>query len=150
MRGRIRLVVALLLTLPSCGGSSTAPPDALNLSGSWTGLVGQPMSGGALRLTWQVSQANLSLTGSASLVKPAAGAPANGTITGTVNGDRLTLAFSAPAGSVQGFPSCAVSGSGSATVTGTTMAGTLDLTFASCNGTGLEPTGSNQLSLSKQ
>ena len=149
MRGRNGLVVTLLVVLPSCSGSYTAPSDELILSGSWTGLVGQPMSGGALRLTWQVSQTNASLTGPASLVKPAVNVPANGALSGTLNGDRLSLSLSAPAGSVQGFPSCSVSGSGVATVTRTTMAGTLDLTFTSCSGTGLEPTGSSQLSLAK-
>jgi hypothetical protein len=144
------IVLAALCTIRCGGGYSSSPAPTIVMSGTWSGIVGQAMSGAALRLTWQVMQTGGAVTGSASLVKPAVNVPANATLTGTLNGNQLALTFSAPAGSVQGFSSCAISGSGSATATNSTVTGTLDLTFTSCAGTGLEPTGNSQLSLTKQ
>ena len=150
MRATGGLAPVLALCTIGCGGSYSAPAPSINLAGTWSGLVGLPMSGSALRLTWQATQNAATASGSATLLKPAVNVPANGTLSGTLSGDRLTLTYSAPAGSVPGFGACSVAGAGSATVTGTTISGTLDLTFTSCAGTGLDPTGSNQLSLTRQ
>ena len=53
----IRFVVvlfaaSLLATLNACGNSPTAPSAPLDLTGTWSGQVGQPGSMSALRLTW--------------------------------------------------------------------------------------------------
>jgi hypothetical protein len=131
----------------SCDDSST--PSSIDLTGTWTGQVGQPMSGSALRVTWAATQAGTAVTGSATLVKPAVNVPATGTLSGTLNGSQLALAYLAPAGTVQGFPACAITGAGSGAVSGDSITGTLALTFTACAGTGLEPTGSDQIELTR-
>jgi hypothetical protein len=70
-------------------------------------------------------------------------------MSGTLNGSQLALAYLAPAGSVPGFPACAISGTGAATVSGNSITGTLALNFTACAGSGLEPTGSDLLALSR-
>jgi uncharacterized membrane protein len=107
------------------------------------------MSGSALRLTWAATQAGTAVTGLGTLVKPAVNVPATGTLSGTMNGSQLALAYLAPAGSVAGFPSCAISGTGTATVSENSITGTLALNFTACAGSGLEPTGSDLLALSR-
>jgi hypothetical protein len=48
----VAFVAGLLATLSACGGSSTAPTEPLDLTGTWSGQLGQPASMSALRLTW--------------------------------------------------------------------------------------------------
>lgn len=134
----------------TCGQSTPAPSPTLNVAGTWSGTVGLPMSGTALRLTWVATQAGTFVTGPATLIKPGANVPGAGTLNATLSGNRLTLTYVLGAGTVLGFDNCTISGSGSATVTDTTMTGDLSLTFASCSGSGLEPTGSPQLALNQQ
>jgi hypothetical protein len=132
-----------------CGRSMTAPSPSLNLAGTWSGFLGQQGSGAALRITWSVNQNGNNLSGPATLIKPAANVPATGTLTGTLNGSQLSLTYVVQSGSVPGFPTCAIAGNGSATATTSSISGTLVATFTSCSGSGLEPTGSNQLSLTR-
>jgi uncharacterized membrane protein len=144
----MRRACGLLLCLMgvSCDSSS---PSSVDLTGNWSGQVGQAMSGSALRLTWAATQAGTAVTGLGTLVKPAVNVPATGTLSGTMNGSQLALAYLAPAGSVAGFPSCAISGTGTATVSENSITGTLSLNFTACAGSGLEPTGSDLLALSR-
>jgi hypothetical protein len=118
----------------------------------WTGLLGAPGSGSALRMTWMASQSGTSVSGPLSIVKPMAAVEATGPLTGTVSGTQLSISYVVTAGSVIGYPSCSISGTGSGTLSGSTISGTLTLTFTSCGGasSGLEPPASNQLSLTKQ
>lgn len=150
-----RLAILLLVTSVSssitCGGGSTLGPSGpVNLAGTWSGLLGQSGSSAALRVTWSASQTGNDVSGPATLVKPAVNIPSNGIISGRLTGNQLALTYLAPGGSVQQFPGCSISGNGSATATTSTISGTLTLTFAACVGTGLEPTGSDQLTLTKQ
>ena len=150
-----RLAILLLVTSVSssitCGGGSTVGPSGpVNLAGTWSRLLGQSTSGAALRVTWSASQTGNDVSGPATLVKPAVNIPSNGIISGRLTGNQLALTYLAPGGSVQQFPGCSISGNGSATATTSTISGTLTLTFAACVGTGLEPTGSDQLTLTKQ
>jgi hypothetical protein len=72
----------------------------------------------------------------------------SGTVSG--NGSQLALAFLAPPGNVTGFPACTVSGTGTGTINSdSSITGTLALNFTACAGSGLEPTGSDQLELSR-
>lgn len=109
------------------------------------------MSGAALRLTWVVNQFDaLRMTGPATLVKPGANVPAAGAMNGTLDGDHLALTYVVTPGTVPGFPTCTILGSGSATASSSSITGNLTLTFASCEGSGLEPTGSTLLVLTRQ
>ena len=146
-----RLLLGLLaLSSASCGGSTGPSGPALNLAGTWSGLLGESRSGTALRMTWVASQNGNNVTGQATLVKPAPNIPATGPLSGTLTGSQLSLTYTVGAGAVPGFPSCSISGNGSATATSSTISGSLAVSFASCAGSGLEPTGSNQISLTKQ
>lgn len=154
MLARIRIVavvsiVILLATLSACGSSPTAPPASLDLSGTWSGQLGPPASGSALRLTWVATRTGNVVSGVATLIKPAVGVQARGAMIGTLSGDRLALAYAVPPDSIQGFSSCEIAGVGNATATNNRMTGTLGLMFRSCAGTGLEAPASNDLSLTR-
>ena len=147
---RAVLVVMFACITTGCGGSASSPSSSLNLTGSWSGMVGQPQSGSALRLTWIATQSGTTVSGPATLVKPSTDVPATGTMAGTLTGSRLTLTYEVPAGSVPVYLSCTISGSGTATATAQSMVGALQLVFTNCLGSGLETTESPQFTLAKQ
>ena len=70
-------------------------------------------------------------------------------MTGILTGDRLVLSYAIPPDSIQGFARCEIAGIGNATATNNSITGALGLMFRSCEGTGLEPPGSNDLRLTK-
>jgi hypothetical protein len=141
-------VAGLVAALNACG-SSTAPSPQLDLTGTWSGQLGQPGSTTALRLTWDATQTGNVVSGVATLVKPAVNVQARGVMTGILNGDRLFLTYVVPPDSIQGFLSCEITGLGNATATSTSITGTLGLMFRSCAGTGLESPGTNDLRFTK-
>ena len=154
MRDEIRRILmacgaAGLLVLFACGDSSTAPSPPLNLTGTWSGLYGPQGSGTALRLTWEATHTGNVVSGVATLVKPAVGVQARGGLTGTLDGDRITLSYFVPSDSIPGFPRCAIGGLGSATATNTRISGGLTTMIQSCEGTGLETPATNALTLTK-
>jgi len=100
-------------------------------------------------MTWSATQNGSSVSGPATLIKPAFNVPATGTLGGTLTGSQLSLTYTVSSGSVPGFAACSIAGSGSATVTNSTVSGSLSTTFVSCTGSGLEPTGSDLLSLTR-
>jgi hypothetical protein len=143
------VVAGLLSTLSACGNSSTAPSAPLDLTGTWSGQLGQPRSMSALRLTWVATQTGNVVSGVATLVKPAFNVQAKGGMTGILDGDRLTLTYAVPPDTIQGFFTCEIAGVGNATATNNSITGAIALMFRSCAGTGLEPPGSNDLRLTK-
>lgn len=146
------MIVALIVPVAGCDGEPVTSPGQTDVTGTWTGMLGTSGSGSALRMTWIASQSGGSVAGPLTLVKPAVNTPAAGPLTGTIAGSQLTLSYVVSAGSVTGFPTCSISGSGSGTLAGLTITGTLPLTFTSCSGasSGLEPPASSQFSLTKQ
>src|SRR5262245_57536638 len=132
-----------------CGGS-TSPTPALDLTGVWSGRLGQQQSGSALRVTWTATQSGTTVSGPATLVKPSSDVPATGTMSGTLSGSQLTLTYSVPAGAVPVYLSCTITGSGSATATSQTITGSLQTTFTNCLGSGLEAPENPQLTLTRQ
>jgi len=145
----IVLLIAVAATLLQACGSSTTP-SPLDLGGAWSGMLGQPQSGSALRVTWTATQAGATVSGPATLVKPSLNVPAAGTMSGTLIGSQLTLTYSVPAGGVPVFLSCTIAGSGAATATPQTISGSLQTTFTNCLGSGLETPESPQLTLARQ
>jgi hypothetical protein len=146
---RVVFVAALLATLSACSDSPDAPSTPLELTGTWSGQLGQPGSTSALRLTWVATQSGNVVSGIATLVKPAAGVQGRGAMTGILDGDRLVLTYAVPPDSIQGFASCEIAGAGTAAATSSSISGMLGLMFRSCAGTGLEPPASNELRLTK-
>jgi hypothetical protein len=150
------LIVILTWAAAGCGSDSgtVTSPGPADVAGTWTGLLGTPGSGSALRMTWTASQSGTSVSGPLSIVKPMApaAAEATGPLTGTISGSQLSISYLVAAGSVFGYPGCSISGTGSGTLSGSTISGTLMLTFTSCGGSssGLEPPASNQFSLTHQ
>ena len=142
--------VVFMWVLASGCGQSTSPSMSPNLNGTWTGMLGEPRSGSSLRVTWAATQSGGTVAGPATVVKPSTNVPANGTLNGTLSGSQLALTYSVPAGAVPVYLSCAVTGSGTATATDRTISGTLQTTFTSCLGSGLETPESPQLNLTKQ
>jgi hypothetical protein len=146
-------VFALAITIAGCGGSMTAPSgSSLDLSGTWSGVVGSGSGGGrALRVTWTASQTGRHVFGPAIVsTSPAVNAVSfAGTLTGDLDGSQLSLTFTAPPGSVAGFQSCTASARGTAVAGSGTISGTLDVTFASCDGVDVEPPSRNEFTLTK-
>ena len=145
----VMLPATLLASLSGCGGSSNAPSPPTDLTGTWSGQLGQQGSTSALRLTWTATQTGNVVSGLGTLVKPAVDVQARGVMTGILNGDRMFLTYVVPSDSIQGFFSCEITGFGNASATNDSMTGELVLTFRSCAGTGLEPPGSNMLRLTR-
>lgn len=150
-----RWMIGVVISLPMAGcvdvGRTSTSPE-IDATGTWTGTLGTPGSGSALRVTWIVSQSGNLANGPMTLVKPVSNVPATGLLTGVVSGSQLLLTYNVSAGSVAGFASCSILGSGSGTLSGSTITGTLLLTFTSCNGasSGLEAPASSQFTLTKQ
>jgi hypothetical protein len=142
-------VAGLLATLSACGSSSTAPTPPLDLTGTWSGQLGQPGSTTALRLTWVATQTGNVVSGIATIVKPVFNVQGRGIMTGILNGDQMFLTYAVPSDSISGFSRCEIGGAGNASATNTSITGAIALRFTSCAGTGLEPPGSNDLRLSK-
>jgi hypothetical protein len=100
-----------------------------------------------------VNQSGNSVSGPATLVTSPAvtDITLSGTLTGSLIGNRLSLAYMGLPGGVPGSTKCSVSGTGSATATGTSaITGVLDVSFVSCDPLGLQPPANDQLILTKQ
>ena len=151
VRRGIAILCVACIVLGACDddGSGVNPSTVPSLSGTWSGTLGTPMSGTALRMTWQVTHTGNTLTGPVTLVKPINNIPATGTLEGTLTGNDLSLRFNVPAGGVPGFSTCSISGTGSANATSSVISGTLLLAFSICAGTGLEPPTSTQFTLTR-
>jgi hypothetical protein len=144
-----RTFVSLIpLLFASCGGAATMPSPPVNLSGTWSGVVGQGSGGGrALRVTWTATQDGNTASGQATVLTspPVTDVIFSGMLTASISGSQVSFALSA-----QPLPGsdCSLSGTGSGTVTTTTLAGSLNIQFTSCGA--LEPPSNNQFVLTKQ
>jgi hypothetical protein len=150
---RASLACLLVTSIAGCGSSSTAPSQNLNLTGTWSGVVGSGSGGGrALRVTWTASQSGSRVSGPATLLTSPAVTDLtfSGTMSGSLTGGQLSLMFAAPSGSVPGSATCSVTSTGSAAAGTSTISGTLDVTFVACEGLGLQPPTSDQLTLTRQ
>src|SRR5215831_20314670 len=115
-RLRTACVVAACVAVfaAACGGT-TSPSPPLDLSGTWSGRLGQQQSGSALRVTWTASQSGAKVSGPATFVKSSVNVQATGTMGGTLSGSQLTLTCNVPAGAVPVYLSCTIAANGSAT-----------------------------------
>ena len=145
-----RSLTLSLLAASAFSCKSEMSPSPLNLTGTWSGMLGQSGSGSALRVTWAATQTGMAVSGPATMVKPSLNVPAIGTMGGTLSGSQLTLNYSVPAGAVPVYLSCMVAGTGSAMATSQAISGNLETTFTFCLGSGLERPDSAQLTLTRQ
>ena len=147
IRGSV-LVLLLASVAAACGGSTTGPSGSLNLTGTWSGVVGMGSGGGrALRMTWMATQQGSNLSGPVT-VRTSPALPDtefSGTLAGAVAGNSLSLTLAAQPQAASG---CSLSGTGSASPTTDTISGHLNLAFVAC-GT-LEPPSNSQLVLTKE
>ena len=124
-------------------------PSSVNLTGTWTGLIGTSGTGSAVRVTsWTATQTGNSVTGTVALTKANATLDFNGTLSGTLSSNRLTLTYTVPRGNVPGSD-CAMSGTGTADATNSAISGTLSITYTDCSAFSVQPTTSEPLLLSK-
>jgi hypothetical protein len=146
---RVMCVAALLTTLAACGKSPAEPSAPLNLTGTWSGQLGQPGSTSALRLTWEATHTDNIVSGIATLVKPEVGVQGRGAMTGILNGEQMILTYAIPPDSIRDFAGCEIVGIGNASARNGSITGTLPLMFTSCAGTGLQAPGTNDLRLTR-
>ena len=144
-----RTCVSLLSVLvASCAGTAMTPSPPVNLSGTWSGVIGQGSGGGrALRVTWTATQDGSTASGPASVLTspPVTDIMFSGILTGRISGNQVSLTLSAQPLSGS---DCSLSGTGSAAVATGSLAGSLDVHFTSCGV--LQPPSNNQLVLTKQ
>ena len=109
------VVLVAAVTLAACANSSTEPSAPLDLTGTWSGQLGEPGSTSALRLTWEATQTGNVAAGVATMVKPAFNVQGRGVMTGILDGNRLIITYAIPPDSIPGFARCEIAGLGSAT-----------------------------------
>lgn len=119
---RLRRYVAFaaLLTAAACGDDSTGPSTPVDLTGTWSSN-GTLSTGQAFTFIMVLSQTDAAVSGTGQAVNLA-----SGSITGAVSGKKLTFQFSIT-------QPCASTFSGTATVNGRNISGTLSGT-SSCLG----------------
>jgi hypothetical protein len=150
MRKWIRRTIVSLISIlfAGCGGVEMMPSATVNVSGTWSGVIGRESGGGrALRVTWTATQDGSAASGPVSVLTspPVTDVIFSGSLIGKISGSQVSLTLSA-----QPLPGsdCSLSGTGSAAVATGTMAGSMELHFTSCGV--LEPPSSTQLILTKQ
>ena len=145
-------MAALTLTTAACGGDGksdgpTDPspqPTPVNVSGAWTGSATDSSGGGAM--SWQLTQADTSISGNATLTDTATGVNGRGSISGTLSGSSIRFSIAIPAGGFDSpFESCSATVSGDAQATASSLTGTYTGSN-SCAGS----IGSGTLTLNKQ
>jgi hypothetical protein len=127
------------------------PTDPVNLTGTWSGVIGQGSGGGrALRVTWTATQDGNTATGPVSVLTspPVTDVTFSGVMSGTISGTQVSLTLTS-----QPLPGsdCSLTGSGSANggTGSSSVAGTLDVRFSPSCGA-LEPPANSGIVLTKQ
>lgn len=149
----------LALTIAACNRARAVPspgapsPVPVPLDGFWVGTVGERSDDGRpLGVIWSARESKDIVSGTATfstLPPVAAQVTFVGPLTGTRNGDQLSLTYVATYGTVLAG-TCALSGIGAATVGDGTLTGTLAVTMGSCDSLGVQPPTSMELRLTKQ
>ena len=133
MRTRIdRTVIAFIgLLVAGCGGMPAMPTEPVNLTGTWSGVIGQGSGGGnALRVTWTAAQNGTTATGPVSVLTspPVTDVTFSGMMSGTISGTQVTLTLS---GQPLAGSDCSLTGTGTASAASGNLAGSLDVHFSS-------------------
>jgi hypothetical protein len=149
------LALLVVASAVACGGnggsgSPTQPPPSpassgpVSLTGSWSGTASD--SSGPGQVTWQLTQAGTSFSGTATLTDSSTGLGGRGTVSGTVSNTSIHFSMSIPAGGFDSpYTACTAEVSGD----GQASAASITSTFAGSNScTGAITSG--QLTLNKQ
>ena len=145
-------MLVLAMTMAACGHGSTAPspPPSASAAGIWLGTLGVgSQEGQPLAILWDASETGTTVSGTATFY---AGPLSTdqvkfvGALSGTRNGDQLSLTYTATQGTVLAG-SCALTGIGTATLNDGTLTGTLSVDVGSCD---FQPPTSMELLLIKQ
>jgi hypothetical protein len=149
----MRFVWALALVgsllLPACNidtpGTPTPTPQ-LDVSGRWASdLTFMGVTG---RMTWQLTQSGMAVTGPVLVSLPSGTVILNGNLTGTLTGSSLPYTISIAQNGIPSVPSCAGQLAGTMTVAtvATSMSGNLAVTSSTCS----LQFSNNSLTLTKQ
>ena len=124
------MVAALALTLTAaCGSESkpdgpTGPSDpAASVSGTWSGSATDSSGGGVM--SWQLTQADTSISGTVTITDTGTGVNGRGSISGTLSGSSIRFSIAIPAGGFDSpFASCSATVSGDAQASASSLTGT--------------------------
>lgn len=135
LKGLVLLLAVSSLTLAGCSDKTTTPaaPTAINVTGTWAGPV--TAAGATARMTWTLTQTDVTVNGPVTLSLPTGTVLLNGFLTGTINGSTLTYTISVGPGGIPTQPSCAGQLGGTMAVTiGTTstLVGAPAITSSTC------------------
>ena len=125
------------------------PTEPVNLTGTWSGVIGQGSGGGAaLRVTWTATQNGSTATGPVSVLTspPVTDVMFSGVMTGTISGTQVSLTLS---GQPLVGSDCSLTGSGAASAASGNLAGSLDVHFSPACGA-LQPPSNGGFVLAKQ
>jgi hypothetical protein len=145
------LVVASAVACGGSGGGSPTQPSAAptpsaptSLTGIWSGTASD--SSGPGQMSWQLTQAGTSFSGTATLTDSGTGLSGRGSVSGTVSNTSIHFSLGVPAGGFDSpYASCTAEVSGDGQISTASITGT----FAGSNScTGAITSG--QLTLSKQ
>src|SRR5688572_12421950 len=128
------LAAAALACDPVTSPSTIGTPPALDLSGTWTGLIGVPPSTVSFRATWTASQSGANVSGPLALTRPPDSTVFAGRLDGTVSGNRVSLTYTVPRGNIPAAPDCAMSGTGTSDASSTVIGGRLNMSYTNCQG----------------
>lgn len=159
MRWLLRFAPFILLIVVSTacneqggGGGKVSPvtptgpsATASDLAGNWSGTFQGNVSGNNVwAFTWNATTQQGGATGPSTLTwvsvnnPPSPNQLAHGTITATVSGTSVSLAFNYPTGSLEdisGGPTCSMTGGGTVAADASTISGTITINFSStCSG----------------
>lgn len=146
----IGLTLILLGLTDACSSvrTSTAPePDGLNLTATWTGPI--TIDGNEARMTWNLTQVNLAVTGPVTVLLPTGTVLMNGFLTGSLSGRALPYTISVGNGGVPSRPTCAGQLTGTMTVTigvTSTLSGPMGASSSNCT----PPVASSTVTLNRQ
>lgn len=145
------LVVASAVACGGSGGGSLTQPSAAptpsgpaSLTGTWSGAASD--SSGPGQMSWQLTQAGTSFSGTATLTDSGTGLGGRGSVSGTVSNTSIHFSIGVPAGGFDSpYASCTAEISGDGQISAASITGT----FAGSNScTGVITSG--QLTLNKQ
>jgi hypothetical protein len=128
--GRAVVAALALMLMPACSsdGKSDGPtgpsnPAPASVSGTWSGSATDSSGGGAM--SWQLTQADTSISGTATITDTGTGVTGRGSISGTLSGSSLRFSIAIPArGFDSPFESCSATVSGDAQASASTLTGT--------------------------
>jgi hypothetical protein len=144
MHAAVGLALCGVVACSGDSGSTPSPDPSLNLTGTWSGTASD--SSGSGQMTWQLTQSNSTVSGTATI--DANGTGGRGSVTGTLSGSSLQFTLTFPAGSFDApYAACATTVSGTSNASATVLSGTY--TGSSTGSSECRAIGTGQFTLNK-